>query len=222
MAQSPQVEAAHRLFLERSRCLREATFQARRIPFPIRWLLERLAPAPLLAVSPEGSALLSALRWLEENCRQATLNELTIKQYHRTIFPAGSGRYREFAIAMPTDNPLRPAHPKEIPRLMLGLQAKLVGVQARFDASGRVEEAEVLAAAVAIHQRIAEIHPFQDGNGRIARLAMNHLLRRYGLGYVVLPSLESSSELWEAMLQADHGNLEALIACSKRHQLSGC
>lgn len=40
---------------------------------------------------------------------------------------------------------------------------------------------KVLEVAAWIHHKIVWIHPFRDGNGRVARLMANLVLERYGL-----------------------------------------
>ncbi|MCP3475959.1 Fic family protein [Bradyrhizobium sp. CCGUVB1N3] len=39
----------------------------------------------------------------------------------------------------------------------------------------------VVEFAAQVHQRLASLHPFEDGNGRTARLAMDWVLLRHGL-----------------------------------------
>lgn len=39
---------------------------------------------------------------------------------------------------------------------------------------------EVIKVAAYVHADLIRIHPFRDGNGRVARLVMNLVLRRYG------------------------------------------
>ncbi len=53
-------------------------------------------------------------------------------------------------------------------------------------AHGR-ETAHPLALAAQLHKKLAFIHPFADGNGRIARLAMNTLLLQKDCLPVVIP-----------------------------------
>lgn len=48
---------------------------------------------------------------------------------------------------------------------------------------------EGIARAVLIMFGVSEVHPFNDGNGRIARLAMNAELSRCGLQRIVIPTL---------------------------------
>lgn len=55
---------------------------------------------------------------------------------------------------------------------------------ARFDecAPERFGRAERLVAIAAAHHRLLWIHPFADGNGRVARLLSHALLRRAAVG----------------------------------------
>lgn len=39
---------------------------------------------------------------------------------------------------------------------------------------------DYVCAAACIHQRLVDIHPFQNGNGRVARLLMNSVLLHFG------------------------------------------
>ena len=41
--------------------------------------------------------------------------------------------------------------------------------------------------AAEIHHKLVMIHPFEDGNGRVARLLMNHALLRAGYPPVIVP-----------------------------------
>lgn len=99
---------------------------------------------------------------------------------------------------------------------MKQLDLKLSQEQKRFDSVKPVDDSEILSVAVDLYQRIGLIHPFVDGNGRVARLAMNHLLRRYNLRYVVLPPLSEAPTLMEALQEAHGGRPEALLTIAKR------
>jgi Fic family protein len=61
---------------------------------------------------------------------------------------------------------------------------ELPGWMARFDDSApeRYGRAERLVAIAAAHHRLLWIHPFADGNGRVARLLSHALMRRVGVG----------------------------------------
>jgi len=43
--------------------------------------------------------------------------------------------------------------------------------------------------AIYIHTILSEIHPFDDGNGRVARLMMNNELSKYGLMRIIIPTV---------------------------------
>ena len=65
-----------------------------------------------------------------------------------------------------------------------------------------------VADATRVHHGIASVHPFSDGNGRTARLAMNLTLLRGGYPPVSLsPDLRAA--YYAALENADSGNLAA-------------
>ena len=56
--------------------------------------------------------------------------------------------------------------------------------------------------ATLFHYRFIRIHPFQDGNGRIARLIVNFILRRFGYPMVIIHSEDKENYL-SALRQSD-------------------
>jgi len=56
--------------------------------------------------------------------------------------------------------------------------------------------------ATLFHYRFIRIHPFQDGNGRIARLIVNFILHRFGYPMVIIHSEDKSNYL-SALRQSD-------------------
>lgn len=65
-------------------------------------------------------------------------------------------------------------------------------------------------AAVA-HYNMVRIHPFDDGNGRGARILMNLILMKAGY-FPAVVRLETKRRYLEALSQADHGNLVPFIS----------
>ncbi len=87
------------------------------------------------------------------------------------------------------------ASPEETPALM----ADLVEWYNAAEESGRYTPVELAAL---FHYRYIRIHPFEDGNGRIARLMVNYILARHGWPMIVVRSRIKSQYL-EALHQAD-------------------
>ncbi len=74
------------------------------------------------------------------------------------------------------------AHPRDVPSLMAEVLERLNSAESEFVT---LDDAPRWYAF--IHAAVAHIHPFWDGNGRIARLVANLPLLRSGLPPVVIP-----------------------------------
>jgi len=72
-----------------------------------------------------------------------------------------------------------PPNPKKIPDLIGGLE--------RFAAR---RDLSPIGRALLVHLEFVTIHPFMDGNGRLGRLLMNHVLLSAGLPWVTIRSDE--------------------------------
>ena len=87
------------------------------------------------------------------------------------------------------------ASPEETP----GLMADLVDWYNSAEKEGKLSPVELAAL---FHYRYIRIHPFEDGNGRIARLMVNFILTRHNYPMIVVRS-RKKSEYLEALHQAD-------------------
>ena len=56
-----------------------------------------------------------------------------------------------------------------------------------------------------LHNRLAQIHPFSDGNGRTARLMMNWILMRNGFPPAIIEA-SNKEDYYKAIEAADSGN----------------
>ena len=87
------------------------------------------------------------------------------------------------------------ASPEETPALM----TDLVNWYNDAEKSGKYSVVELAAL---FHYRYIRIHPFEDGNGRIARLMVNYILARHGWPMIVVRSRKKQAYL-EALHKTD-------------------
>ena len=87
------------------------------------------------------------------------------------------------------------ASPEETPSLM----TDLVDWYNEAEQSGKYTPIELAAI---FHYRYIRIHPFEDGNGRIARLMVNYILSRHGYPMIVVRS-RKKNEYLEALHKTD-------------------
>jgi Fic family protein len=115
-----------------------------------------------------------AIRYVRELARRTTkLTELDIRALHRLVVlrshPEFAGRYADQGRFVLTDTGRHAfPSPAEIPSLMGDFAAWLGGAP------------DTPETAFTAHRRLVDIHPFNDGNGRTARLLMNLVLLRAG------------------------------------------
>lgn len=87
------------------------------------------------------------------------------------------------------------ASPEETP----GLMADLVDWYNTAEQDGKLSPVELAAL---FHYRYIRIHPFEDGNGRIARLMVNYILARHNYPMIVVRSRQKNEYL-DALHRAD-------------------
>ena len=95
------------------------------------------------------------------------------------------------------------AEPIDVPAKM---HALLYEVNAVPSGSG----AKALVAAAKAHYDLVLIHPFDDGNGRMARLLMNLLLIKHGFPPAIVRT-EDKANYFAALRQADGGKLAVFV-----------
>ncbi|MEL7193984.1 MAG: Fic family protein [Bacteroidota bacterium] len=67
-----------------------------------------------------------------------------------------------------------------------------------------------IVKAASFHYRFVRIHPFDDGNGRVARLIMNYILLENGYPPIIIRTEDNKNYLL-ALRRADAGDLDAFI-----------
>jgi len=138
-----------------------------------------------------------AIRWVRQTARPGdAVTEMDVRTLHRLVMlrsdPDGAGRYADQGRYVLTDGG-RYAFPSpaEVPALMGDLMAWLR------------DALDTPATAMAAHRRLVGIHPFNDGNGRTARLLMNLVLIRGGYPPVAVRPQDRPGYI--AALQAEDG-----------------
>ena len=169
----------------------------------------------------EQITLLSDLLW--DSCQHsiAPLTEERLYQWHHTIFPTGrSGAYRIQVGAWrnnPIDRPLEvywgvPPHEKvlfEAPPSE-GLSKDMYKYLSWFNTKFQVDP--LIKAGIA-HLGFATIHPFDDGNGRVARLITSLQLARATESKICLYSLSAQlkkekTNYYQMLEQTQKGTLD--------------
>jgi Fic family protein len=152
----------------------------------------------------EVKDLAQAFRFLDE-CAQAAepLREIDIREMHRLTVghkqEAQPGAYRRAGVVI-TGSELKPPEPLAVPGSM----------QQLVNWTNRLKQLDTLAFAVVAHHKLTAIHPFMDGNGRVARLLLNLILMKAGYP-VVNVRREDRPRYYEALNFADVGLYSALI-----------
>ena len=99
---------------------------------------------------------------------------------------AGVYKTRPNSVITPSGTMFDYASPEETPALMSDL---IAWYQDGAQLLHPVEQAAVF------HYRYIRIHPFEDGNGRIARLLVNYILARNDYPMIVIPSADRNNYL---------------------------
>jgi len=145
-----------------------------------------------------------AIRYVRALARQGTpLTEMDVRTLHRLVVkrsaPEIAGGYADQGRFVLTDAGRRSfPSPAEVPALMGDFAAWLAAAP------------EGPATAFTAHRRLVEIHPFNDGDGRTARLLMNLVLLRSGYPPVAVRP-EDRPAYVRALQQAEPESFDRLM-----------
>jgi fido (protein-threonine AMPylation protein) len=211
-----RIRDAHRQILQASRSLgAERTYWSRSTGWR-RFLLDAISGGSVLGLGSEGTRLLNALRMLERECRSARLGVDVLRRLHRALHPEGGGAYRKGDAGVRGSSVIRPpAH--RVQPLMERFDQQLGADQEALEREAAPSLDATLRLAAECHVRFVFIHPFEDANGRVARLALNYLLRRHGHGYVVLPAISDHREHFDALEAAHRGKPDRFVELCRAH-----
>ncbi|MEP6681976.1 MAG: Fic family protein [Parafilimonas sp.] len=165
-----------------------------------------------------------ALLWIEEVVKdKRSLTQNFIRELHQlllkepyeidAITPDGQptkktvhvGQYKTTPnhVKTVTGEIFRFATPEETPALMTDLLDW-------YDEKKQEENVDPVLLAAEFHYKFIRIHPFDDGNGRAARILMNFILMQFGYPPVIIKT-EDKQNYISVLQQADAGILEPFV-----------
>ena len=135
--------------------------------------------------------------------KKSEITEMDVLNLHAVILdkisPQNAGFYRHEQVFIEGSRIKLPKW-KEVPKLM-----QVVYTELNNKSKGIV----AIQSAVKIHHDAVRIHPFVDGNGRLARLMMNLRLMRAGFPPTILRR-EERRAYYSALEKADKGDFRAI------------
>ena len=165
-----------------------------------------------------------AVLWLEDFVRdERPLTEQFIRGMHEVLLGEPYEVQAQTADGQPTRKLIVPGRYKTSPNNVLTATGEMFYFASPEETPGRMtdlvdwyraEEAAPtlppVALATEFHYRFVRIHPFEDGNGRMARLLMNLILLRHGYPMTVIPAADRNRYL-AALAEADAGEPEPFL-----------
>ncbi len=149
---------------------------------------------------------LQALSYMEELSHAKSIEEFDLLKLHHLLMmgieEAKPGEYRREQVYIGGSGHIPPP-PSEVPRLM---RRFVNWLNITMD-SDQLHPVELAAIA---HAYLTAIHPFIDGNGRVARILMNLLLLRQGYPLAVIRK-ERRRAYYKALEEADKGRGKPIV-----------
>ncbi|MBI3683050.1 MAG: Fic family protein [Acidobacteria bacterium] len=137
--------------------------------------------------------------------------EHDVRQIHTLVLKGvddpNAGRYRSVPVEI-SGSAYKPPGPESLPSQMEDF-ARWLGA-ASVTETGHGSTEGLIRAAVA-HSWFVYIHPFIDGNGRVARLLMNLMLMRYGYPIAIITK-EDRLRYYDALEISQTSDLSAFLA----------
>jgi len=138
-----------------------------------------------------------------ESLKDRDLTENNISEIHKIIFSGvleNAGVYRNSQVFIEGSDYMPPPA-FEVPALMKELLEWL---------ESNPDELRPIEIAAVFHHKFVSIHPFDDGNGRVARLLMNVLLIKYGYPFTVIRNYDRR-RYYDTLKKADSGDLKPFV-----------
>lgn len=166
-----------------------------------------------------------AIKWIREVVREERpLTERFIRELHQLILKEDYKRPAQTPDGQPITKTIRVGAYKTKPNHVLTPTGEMLYFASPEETPAKMTEllewyrtekvklkVEPVVLATQFHYRFIVIHPFDDGNGRTARLLMNFILMSFGYPPVVVRT-DGKPDYLAVLRQADAGNLEPFIA----------
>jgi Fic family protein len=161
----------------------------------------------------EAKNLSAALDFLEElsTNTETPISESDIRQIHYLVLKGinqdNAGKYRSIPVEI-SGSAFKPPSPERVLSEMgdFGQWLSKASIPGAIFAQD-----EAILAASAAHTWFVTIHPFIDGNGRVARLLMNLMFMRYGFPIVVI-TREDRARYYDALELSQSADLTGLVS----------
>jgi Fic family protein len=123
------------------------------------------------------------------------ITESDLRNMHSMILgqAPGSGIYKRYVNSI-SGSEHQPPPPSDVPAHMQNLTAWL-----------SASNAHPLVQATVAHAWLTHVHPFEDGNGRMARLMMNLILARAGYPPIIIKANSHRQSYMDALADSDSG-----------------
>jgi Fic family protein len=163
-----------------------------------------------------------ALDYLVEFVRQEQpLTEANIREIHKIVLVEPYKIRAQTADGLPTERTIQIGQYKSMPNHVITQTGETHYYATPEETPARMgdlmawyrrerDTLHPLILAATFHYEFVAIHPFDDGNGRMARLLMNLILMQAGYPPVVI-RIDNRPEYYLALAQADAGDLDNFI-----------
>jgi len=144
-----------------------------------------------------------AIEYVENLAESISLSEAEVLKVHEIIFSGileNAGNYRNGQVYI-EGSEYMPPPAFEVPGLMRELLNWL---------EKNPQELRPIEKAAVFHYRLVAIHPFDDGNGRAARLMMNLVLIRHGYPVTVIKNVDRR-RYYDTLRKADSGDPKPFV-----------
>ncbi len=165
-----------------------------------------------------------AINWVLDLVKgDAELTEVFIRQLHTLILKESSYRDAETPDGKPTRRKIEVGKYKTQPNHVITstgetfyfatpeeTPAKMLELITWFREEKQKSDVNPILLSALFHYKFIRIHPFDDGNGRVARILMNFILMQFGYPPVIIKT-EDKENYYAALTLADSDQMEPFI-----------